>query len=172
MARQHSRPRARSLKNRYQWELSTGSFSAQAAGNASLQFSTVGVLQSTLHRIRGEVAGYIDATAVPGGLAQVSYGIILVPEGSTTNTQFNPVSDANAPWLLYGQASLGYEEMVTDVIAVPGMTYFRHVIDNKAMRIIRPDVEMQFVVVNTTTFTAIPINLSYNLRWLQVTGKR
>ena len=166
MARQHSRSRARPLKNWYNWQLSTGSFSAQAAGNASLNFSSVGSVQTTLHRIRGEVVGYVDSMSVPGGLAQVTYGIILVPEGSGTNTQFNPVSDANAPWLLYGQASIGYEEMVTDVIDVPGMTAFRHVIDNKAMRIIRPDLEMQFVLVNTTTFTAIPINLSYNLRWL------
>ena len=129
-------------------------------------------MQTTLVRIRGEVVCYLDATSAPGTLVQIIYGIIQVPEGSAGAARYSPVADPNAPWLLYGTAHLGYEEMVTDVIDVPGMTSFRHVIDNKAMRIIRPDVELQLVVSNTTVFTAAPVNFAYNLRWLQQTGKR
>ena len=162
----------RKLKNRYQWELSTGVFAAQAAGQAELQFSTVGVLQSTLVRIRGEVLCLIDGVQALGGLVTIYYGIILVSEGSAANPRYDPLADANAPWLLYGTGVLGYEEAVTDVIDVPGITSFRHVIDNKAMRIIRPDQEMQFVMRNSTTATAISVNMAYSLRWLQQTGKR
>ncbi len=150
------------------WELSTGNVTA-LAGDASVanNFSGVGTSPVTLLRMRGEVMGWKDGVSTPPLGGQVTYGIILVPEGSGTTIQFDPVSDANAPWLLYGQAHLGYEEMVADVIDVPGLTSFRHVIDNKAMRIIRPDVEMQFVVANTNTFGAMPINLKYGIRWLQ-----
>ena len=166
------RSRARPLKNRYIWELSTGSFSAQAAGTSALQFSSVGTAQTTLVRIRGEIIGSVDATQAPGGLVSLTWGIILVPEGSGTTVQYKPSQDANAPWLLYGSAHLGYEEMVTDVVDVPAITGFRLVIDNKAMRIIRPDQEMQLVVDNATVFTALPVNFAYTLRWLQQTGKR
>ena len=162
----------RKLKNRYIWELSTGSFSGQAAGSSSLQFSSVGTIQTTLVRIRGEVMGYIDGAPTPGDLTVIHYGIILVEEGAGASTRYNPALDANAPWLLYGTASLGYEEMVTDVVDVPGITSFRHVIDNKAMRIIRPDQEMQFALFSTTTFTATPVNVAYSLRFLQQSGKR
>ena len=143
-----------------------------AAGNDALQFSAVGSLQTTLVRIRGEITGYIDAAAAPGGLVQVNYGIILVEDGAGTGSRWTPVDDATAPWLLYGTALLGYEEMVTDVVDVPGLTSFRYVIDSKAMRIVRPDQEMQFVCENTTVFTARAINVAYSLRWLQTTGKR
>ncbi len=150
------------------WQLSTGSFSAIASGaTAALGFSSAGTTPATLLRMRGEVLGFLDAVQAPGRLIQVNYGIILVPEGSAADVQFAPLSDANAPWLLYGTAMLGYEEAVTDVIDFPGLTSFRHVIDNKAMRIIRPDVEMQFVVENTTLFAAATLNLAFSMRWLQ-----
>ena len=172
MARPRNVGRPRAQKTRYNWQFSSGSFSALAAGNTALQFSAVGALSTTLLRIRGEITGYVDAAQAPGGLIQVNYGIILVEDGAGTGSRWTPVDDATAPWLLYGTAILGYEEMVTDVIDVPGITSFRHVIDNKAMRVIRPDQELQFVVENTTVFTAMPLNMAYSLRWLQSTGKR
>ncbi len=149
------------------WEYSSGFTGSLGAGNQALNFSSVGTSPTTLLRIRGEVCCYLDgATAPPTGI-HVTYGIILVPEGSGTTVQYTPVADANAPWLLYGSGFLGYEEMVTDVIDVPTTTGFRHVIDNKAMRRIRPDVEMQIVFENTTVGGADAFNGSYQLRWLQ-----
>jgi len=149
------------------WRLSNGFFSAQAAGTAALNFSTVGTQPATLLRIRGEVCGYADAADAPGAASLLTYGVILVPEGTGATVLFDPFTDGNAPWLLYGQALIAYEEKVTDVIDVPGITSFRHAIDNKAMRIIRPDVEMQFVITNTTLLSAGAVNLSYGLRWLE-----
>ncbi len=148
------------------WELSNG-FAAQSAGVTGINFSTVGTVPTTLLRIRGEVMAWADGTQAPATAALVSYGIILVPEGTGTTVLFDPFADPNAPWLLYGQGTIGYEEAVTDVVDMPGLTSFRHIIDNKAMRIIRPDVEMQFCVTNTTINGALGVNLNFGLRWLQ-----
>ena len=159
-------------KNSYLWQNSAGSFSAQAAGAAALNFSSVGTLTTTMLRMRGEVVGFLDSPATVGQLIEVAYGIILVPVGSGTTVQFDPITDVEAPWLLWGVHFLGYEEMVTDVIDVPVITGFRDTIDNKAKRIIRPEMEMQFVVKNTTVFSSDSINFAYSLRWLQLTAKR
>ena len=149
------------------WQLSSGVTSGLAAGTVAFNFSSVGVSPATLLRIRGNITGWADAASTPGFAVHVNYGIILVPEGSATTPQFTPVADANAPWLLYGTALLGYEEQVNDVVDTPGITSFQHMIDNKAMRIIRPDLEMQLVVENTTAIVGDAINFSYQLRWLQ-----
>ncbi len=167
MARSNLRPRPAKKIQSLIWDLSSGTFSALSAGSAALNFSSVGSTPTTLLRIRGEVTGYIDAASAPGKLVAINYGIILVPESQGTTVIWNPVGDATAPWLLYGTMILGTEEMVTDVVDVPGISSRIHSIDNKAMRRIRPDVEMQFVVENTTLLTASSVNLSYSLRWLQ-----
>ena len=149
------------------WDLSSGFASALSAGNQAFEFSSVGSQPSTLLRIRGEISCWLDGTDAPPVGIQVNYGIILVPEGSGSTPRYTPFGDANAPWLLYGQGTIGYEEAVTDVVAVQNIMSFSHTIDNKAMRIIRPDVEMQLVVENTSVGGAGAINFSYNLRWLQ-----
>ncbi len=148
------------------WEVSTGQFLAQSAGSVAFNFSAAATQPATLLRMRGEILGFIDAVATPGVLVSVTYGIILVPEGTGTTVLFDPLLDGNAPWLLWGTGILGYEEMVTDVVDVPGISSFRNVIDNKAMRIIRPDVEMQFVMNNATIGTAHATALTVALRWL------
>ena len=149
------------------WDLSNGFVTGLSAGTQAFQFSTVGTAPTTLMRIRGEIFSYLRGTTAPATLARVTYGIILVPEGSGATVQFAPISDANAPWLLYGSGVVGYNEEVTDVIDVPQLTMFRHDIDNKAMRKIRPDVEMQLVVENTTLAGADAVDFGYQLRWLQ-----
>jgi len=148
------------------WQLSSGIFGT-SAGTAALLFATPGGDPTTILRIRGEISGWVDGTQAPAKAALITYGIIQVPEGTGSTVVWDPFSDANAPWLLYGQAVVGYEEMVTDVVDVPGLSSFRHVIDNKAMRILRPDIELQFAVTNTTVGGALGVNLNYGLRWLQ-----
>lgn len=148
------------------WDLSTGSSIAQSAGTVGINFSTIGTEPVTLLRMRGELSAYREGASGTAILVQVTYGIILVPEGTGSTVLFDPVLDGNAPWLLYGQGAVGYEEMVVDVVDVAQLTMFRHTIDNKAMRIIRPDIEMQMVVSNTTISGAADINFSYGLRWL------
>ncbi len=148
------------------WEFSNGAQSALGAGSAGIGLISVTTLPETLMRVRGEVVAYLDGPQAPGSSVLVSMGIIVVPEGTGTTVLWDPFSDGNAPWLWYGSALLSYEEMVTDVIDIPGMTSSRLTVDNKAMRRVRPDEEVQFVVTNTTLVSAAPINLRYALRTL------
>jgi len=70
--------------------------------------------------------------------------------------------------LWYDQFVLGYEEMVIDVIDVPGITSYRATIDSKAMRIIR-NQEVQMVTENVTLGTAATVNLVVTGRMLSGT---
>ena len=149
------------------WELSTGSVLALSAGNSARNFSSVGTVPTTLLRMRGEVLVFLDGNSPPGELVSVAMGIILVPVGSTTTTQFSPVTDANAPWIWHDTAHIGYEVYENDVVDAPGITSARVKVDNKAMRKIRPEVEMQFTVENTTIGGAAAVNVAYSIRWLQ-----
>ena len=135
---------------------STG-ISGQSAGSLATLLSAAQHDPETLLRIRGEYVTYIDAASAPGKQVTVSSGMILVPEGTGTTVLWSPLTDADAPWIWYDTAILGYEEMVTDVIDLPVLTAVRRVIDNKAMRIIR-NQEIQFVVENTTELSASAIN--------------
>ncbi len=78
----------------------------------------------------------------------------------------NPLTDPEAPWLFYERFALGYEEMVTDVIDVPGITTFRKVIDNKAMRILPEGREVQLVTSNVTVLSAGSFNGVFGFRML------
>jgi len=148
------------------WELSQGGALAQSAGSSANGFSTVGTSPTTLMRMRGTCEGWIDAAGAPGRLIAVNWGIIKVPEGSSSVT-VEPFGDGNAPWIVYGSCHLGYEEMVTDVVDVPGLTFYRWVVDGKAMRKIPPDTFLQMVVTNTSVGSAAVLNFTWNIRWLQ-----
>jgi len=117
-------------------------------------------------RIRGELVAYIDGLQAPPALVDCAVGVHIVPGGSGTTVTAAPITDPNAPWLLYERFTLGYEEYVTDVIDNPGLTMFRKVIDVKGMRIIRPDVEMQVVFQNATLAGAASVNFSLAARVL------
>ncbi len=122
----------------------------------------------TILRVRGEYAAYLDGAATPGIRVAVTAGLILVPEGTGTTVLWAPGDDPDAPWLWYDAATLAHEEMVIDVLAIPGMSYVRRVIDNKAMRITR-NQEVQFVVQNVSLGTASSINATISGRILSGT---
>ena len=149
------------------WQGGSGFGTALSAGQAAVNFAASAARPSTVLRIRGELTVYVDGASAPGKLIQVSWGIIKVPTGSGTTVQYAPVADAAAPWMAYGRTILGYEEMVTDVIDVAGLTLKRFDVDSKAMRRMRPDEELQFVIENTTIGTASAINWAYGVRVLQ-----
>ena len=152
-------PRRRSGKkiDFVHWTPFTGGADALAAGTVATTLLAAQHDPETLLRIRGEVTVGIDATQAPGGRVLVSVGIILVPEGTGTTVLWSPFTDGDAPWIWYETVVLGYDEMVTDVIAVQALLGARRVIDNKAMRIIR-NQELQLVWENTTLTTAMAIN--------------
>ncbi len=150
------------------WGLAGGSQLALAAGSFAGQvFLSVGTIPSTLLRIRGTVLAFIDGVQAPGVLNSVTWGIIKVDEGAGSTSRYDPVADSNAPWLAYGTFLIGHEEMVTDVLGGAGLDWQRHVVDNKAMRRIRVDQEVQISVSNVALAGSAPINFAFALRVLQ-----
>ena len=149
------------------WDGFMLSHNALGAGIAAFTFLTQALDRpTTLMRIRGQLHCFVDGAQATGGACNISAGIIKVPEGTSTTVVYNPVADDKAAWLWYSSFFIGYEEMVTDVIDVPGITSFREKIDNKAMRIVRPDEELQLVVENTTIGGAISVNFGIAGRML------
>jgi len=149
------------------WTGNVFSFNTLSAGSQALTFLTASNdPPETILRIRGDLLAYLDSTATPGARVDVAVGIALVPEGSSTTVVWSPITDVEAPWFLYERFSLGYEEMVTDVIDIPNITGYRKTLDVKSMRIVRPDVEAQIVVEQATLSGADAINLSLSARVL------
>jgi len=136
-----------------------------AAGTTAILALAAQHLPETLLRIRGNWAAWLDLAQNPGTHVEVAAGLILVPEGTGSTVLWSPFTDADAPWIWYDSASLGYEEMVLDVVDVPGMTSHRSIIDSKSMRIIK-NQEIQLVIENVTLDTASAINTRLSARGL------
>ncbi len=167
MARRHNRSDTRKPKiESLRWSGGTFTFNALSAGSAALTFITASTEEDTLLRMRGEILAYIDAASAPPKLVSVAVGAIKALGGQGTTVVVNPNADDESPWFLYERFTLGYEEMVTDVIDVPGLTVFRKEIDLKAMRIFRPNDEAQLAVANTTLNGASAVNVVVNIRGL------
>ena len=149
------------------WTNNNNSANAFGAGTvASTFFASSTTVAQTILRTRGNLVAYADGAPVSGALAIISLGLCLVPEGTGTTVLWSPFTDAEAPWFWHTTFHLGYEEMVTDVIDASGLTVFREMIDSKAMRVLRPDTEVQFVAENTTVLGALTVNVSVGIRML------
>jgi len=143
--------------------------SALGAGSAAVLALVATHEPETLLRIRGNYVTWINGVQAPGGIAEISVGLILVPEGTGTTVLWSPFTDPDAPWIWYDSTILGYEEMVVDAVDVPEITSNRVVIDSKAMRIAR-NQELQFVAENTTVASpAIAANALVSARVLSGT---
>jgi len=146
----------------------TGFTEATAAQSAGVVASTAFAAQhdpETLMRTRGNLLAYVDSTSAPGGLIDVGIGMIPVPEGTGATVLWSPITDDDAPWFWIERFSLGYEEAVTDVIAMQEAMAFRVSIDSKAMRILR-NQEVQIVYENVTVLTALAFNAQVSGRCL------
>ena len=164
MARSRDRfaPKIQNLR----WSGANHLFAALGAGASAQVMVTAAEQKDTIMRIRGELVAYMDGALGPGKLFRAGIGAIVMPEGQSTTVVSGPLDDESAPWLFYESFTLGYEEYVTDVIDCPGLTSFRKTIDVKAMRILRPDQELQLVVENETLLSGAAMNLNFTFRIL------
>ncbi len=166
MARPRSRPRGHEKSiDVVRWAGAHHQFNAQGAGTIAQLMVSDGLTEILL-RIRGEIVCFMDGASAPAKLVRLGIGALVVQAGSGTTVIQSPLSDGDAPWLFYETFDIGYEEMVTDVIDVPGITSFRKTIDSKAMRILRPGREVQLVVENITLGSAASVNLGFGFRML------
>ncbi len=156
----HRRSRVKKIEA-VRWTRNHFFFGAQAAGSVALNFITSADAIDTVLRIRGEVTSWIDGNDAPPVGVDCALGLLVMPEGQGTTVLSSPITDENAPWLLYERWTLAYEEIVTDVIAAQGVLSFRKTIDNKAMRILRPDREVQIVFEQATVSGAGSVNCGF-----------
>ncbi len=147
------------------WSTYSKSFLAFGSGTIAATVAAVGTSRETILRTRGNLYCQIDAVSAPGGLVEISLGMILVPEGTGTTVLWSPGTDVDAPWFWYDRFAVGYEEAVTDVIAYAGGGMYRNVMDSKAMRIVR-NQEVQLVAENATAGTALAVNIHVCGRFL------
>ncbi len=162
----HRRDRAGKKIDTLRWTASTVIANALTAGSAAVNVIAAGVPTETVMRTRGHVLTYVDGAQAPAGLVQVSMGLILVPEGTGTTVLWEPFGDSAAPWFWFSEVHVGYEEAVTDVIAMQNIMVIREVIDSKAMRRANVEEEVQFVVTNTTLNGARTVNVALSARFL------
>ncbi len=164
MARQFTRR----VRSRTRWSAATSAstFLALAAGTTAQTFFTAGTVEETILRVRGNLTCWMNGTQSPGVSALIGVGMIVMPEGTSTTVTSSPISDGNAPWFWYTSFIIGYEEMVTDVVDVPGLSSYREVIDSKAMRILRPDREVQLVAENVAIGGTMNVDLAMHQRIL------
>ena len=161
-----ARFRGRSRKPNLHWTGVRASTFGLAAGSVGLNMSVSAHATETLLRIRGNFAAFLDGLLGGGESILVSVGLHLVPEGTGTTVTVEPFGDPSYPWWYYATFVLAHEEYVNNVVYAPDMVSFREVIDVKAMRIIRPDQELQLVVENTTLLAAAPVNVTFEARVL------
>ncbi len=161
MARRNSfrsapQPKIRNLR----WTGAVNTFLALSAGSSAQAYIGSATDTETLLRQRGQLLCYLDAAqAGSGAMVDVAIGTIVMPEGQGTTVVSSPITDENAPWLYYERFVVGYDEYVTDVVTNIGGPVFRATIDTKAMRILKPDQEVQLVVEQASLNAASPINI-------------
>ena len=148
------------------WTGAAGEFVTQAAGTAAGLLFAAQHLPETLLRIRGEWVCGLTSSLANGQGAQISMGIIQVPESTGTTVLWSPFTDSDAPWIWWDSMSFIYREYVVDAIASTPASSARRVIDSKAMRKLR-NTELQLVIENTTipalTATAVDANLNVRI---------
>ncbi len=139
---------------------------ALAAGSIGVLVLAADTFADTIMRTRGQLLAFVDGTPAPGAFVQVAVGAIIVPEGTGTTVLWSPIADENADWFWYTRFALGYEEPVVNVVDVPGAAGYRETIDSKAMRVSKPDTEVQIVFEQSTLASSMAINLSVLGRFL------
>ncbi len=150
------------------WTVGAPSHQAVGAGTSGVTVLTAEHEPQTLLRTRGGMTAYLDGVQAPATSVRITWGLIMVPEGTGTSVLWAPFSDGDAPWFYWTSFQLAYEEMVTDAVDIPTISGYREIVDSKAMRINR-NQEIQSVVENTTTGTASSINLQATMRFLSGT---
>ena len=138
---------------------------ALTAGSDSLAVITTLLRPQTILRVRGNTVVWIDGVPDAGDAVTVTQGLIVVSEGVSVSNL--PLTDPLAPWLWWDSCTVGFEEGNTgDAGGYSGLTSYRAIVDSKAMRRMRPEQDLRWVVEATTLGTAQAVNVSTALRIL------
>ena len=144
MARRRTRGGGRKADLR--WTLSQTEILGRNAGNptGAQAVVTAGVTSQTLMRVRGTFYAMIVGTPTVTDIVQCGIGLLVVPGGSGAVVTSSPLTDGEAPFLWFEAFHLNTQS--AGATNANGPQFWRNVVDNKAMRVIRPDQEIQLVV--------------------------
>ena len=135
----------RGRRTDYNWEaqtLGTGLLGVATGSEVSQQVFTF-VSAGTLMRVRGNVMSYLDASgSAAGDACVVAMGLLIVSAGATIVA--SPLDEGSAPWLWHQMLPLGAETAVGNVGAPSEIA--RVEVDSKAMRRVKADVAMSFLL--------------------------
>ncbi len=160
-------PRGRSGRtgrpNDYDWEFASTFATTLAAGAIAEASLFASDTAETLMRVRGKVLTWLDAGgSAIGDTCVVGMGLIVAPTGATVAV--SPITEGGANWLWVDYSVLGTEVAVGSV-GSPAESE-RIVVDNKAMRRLREDESIFFVIENQDVVGAPGINMTGAFRGL------
>jgi len=147
----------------YEWQGgSSMAFAALAAGGTTQQSTIVTVGAFTLMRVRGHWSVSFDGDEMAADHLEVGIGLLLQQTGAVATSL--PLTDPNAPWIWYDQVALYTAEGTN---ADQGfLTSYRGVIDSKAMRRMKPDQSLIFVLETSNIVGAPTVDGYANARFL------
>jgi len=131
-----------------------------AGSGATLALVALDDHSQTLLRTRGICSVWLDGTPTAGEAVQVACGLIKVPKGTGTTVLLSPISESEQEWLWWGSVVLAADA------GTDQMQSHRFDMDSKAMRKMKPQEEIQFVVAQTTIGTAVALNCVTQPRFL------
>ncbi len=167
MARPRGRSRATRLTKRWVGFSTGASGLGLSAGSVGQVVVAASGFLDTILRTRGQLIAWLDGVQGPAPFIDVGVGLIIMSEGAAAGATFPaPLTDENADWFFYSRFSIGYEEMVVDVVDVPQISAYREMIDSKAMRKGPPDTEIVAVIEQATIQGSATVNVQLAGRFL------
>jgi len=147
------------------WTGGLASFAALSAGSSAVAVLTQGNTSQTLMRVRGNVLANVEGAEAQGDSAEIGISLLLGQAGlGAAEIESTPLGDPDAPFIWYTRFVLAAVGTGADD-ALGGRVY-REVVDNKAMRVIRPDQELYVVVESLTISGALAADVHVGLRML------
>ena len=116
----------------------------------------------TLLRLRGELYVSVDGAETGGDLMQLTVGIKVIEVDLAGSILSTPFSDAEDDWLWWDTTFVGLEVSGNDAVSRTS----RKIVDNKAMRRMKPDQVLAMVVESTTISVGSVVNTLFNGRAL------
>ena len=147
------------------WVLGRGTLLTLSGGaTAGATVISAGNTSQTIMRTRGRFAVWLDPPLVVGDLVAWAVGLLIVPGLTGTTVTSSPLTDPEAPFYWYESGHLAAE--TTADADGEGIKVVTGIVDVKAMRILRPDQEVQMVAEMSDITQTSEVNFHGTFRTL------
>ena len=149
------------------WTLGRSSLQSVPGAGTTVLASNIlsaGTGSQTIMRTRGHLVAWLDGTLVAGDVVSCAIGFLVVPGGSAAVVISSPITDSQAPYFWFEAFTFAAEDTAAPL--TDGLKMFRAEIDSKAMRILRPDREVQCVAEAFDIVQTSIVNFQVEARFL------